>query len=340
MCSLTLVGPGCCANRSKAQPTTQISFSETTIHQLPETGFGTRQPLRLGDLDEPIWGSPFGDQPPLLLRNLTMEHCRILAAQSATQANLLESHRDRLASRLCAGHPLLVALTFQANHERNEHIAKAQETYLHLAEIYAQQPIVAESRNVLSAAKQSIARFRESQIEIPGDEAEIDRQDLAVEQQETELVFNQRRLTAALGFLLRLDTKDERPIWTQLDSPSRNLLPDLDDAIATALANRGDLKALESLAAANQEASADLVNLPIGAANPLLLAGPSLPGPAKRWQCALKDEFEPNPLNVAANSQHWLMKNAGQLKWKFVTPTIRSSGIMSFRNLSTRSSKV
>jgi hypothetical protein len=221
-----------------------------------------------------------------------MEHCRLMAAQSATLANQLESHRDRLACRLCAGHPLLVALTYQARHERNEHIAKAQESFLNLAEIYAQQPIVAESRNVLAAAKQSIARFRENQIEIPGDEAELDRQDLNVEQQEAELLFNQRRLQTALAFLLKLELNDERPIWTQLDTPSRDTLPDLNEAITTALVNRGDLKALETLASANQEKSADLFNSPIGAANPLLLAGPSLPGPAKWWQCALKDEIE------------------------------------------------
>jgi hypothetical protein len=292
ICSLTLAGLGCCANRSKAQPPTPVCLAETTFNHLPQIEFAARQPLRLGDVDEPIWGSPVGDQTPLLQRNLTMEHCRILAAQSATLANQLESHRDRLACRLCAGHPLLVALTNQARHERNEHIAKAQESFLNLSEIYAQQPIVTESRNVLAAAKQSIARFRESQIEIPGDEAEIDRQDLNVEQQEAELIFNQKRLQTALAFLLQLDPNDERPIWTQLDSPSRDTLPDLDEAVATALVNRGDLKALETLASANQETSADLFSSPIGAANPLLLAGPSLPGPAKWWQCTLKDEIE------------------------------------------------
>ncbi len=288
--SLILAGVGCCANRPKARPTQPVTVTEETLNHLPQIDFAAREPLRLGDVDEPIWGSPLGDATPTLLRNLPMEQCRSLAAQSATVAQRIEMHRERLACRLCAGHPLLIALSQQAKYERSEHIAKAQESFLNLAEIYAQQPIAAESRNLLVAAKQSIARFRENQIDIPGDDAEIDRQHLNVEQQEAELILNQQRLHAVLAFLLKLEQNDQRPIWPQLDAPSRNTLPDLNEAIAVSLANRGDLCALQTLACSIEATSAS--DSPLSATNPLLVAGPSLPGPAKWWQCALRDEIE------------------------------------------------
>ncbi len=258
---------------------------------LPIIAYTDRPVIILRGIDEPIAGAPVTSPQPESLRLLTYDECRRLGRTNAPLANQLAQHRDWLASRLGTQHPLVVALAQREEYERAAHAAKAEETLLSLMQIYAVQPLLAESQSLLNESQAIVEKFRATGLPISGDTAELDRQCMRLEQKIEELVYQQQRAIAGLEFLLHVTPDEARPIWGTLDNNPIAELPPL-EALLAEPASRGDLQAIETLAAGADQVSPDNFTNLAATTQPLLGAAPNIPASAKLWQCALKQEIE------------------------------------------------
>ncbi len=255
--------------------------------------FDSRQPVQLTEVAESIYGWPISNATLKEVRDLTFEECLRLASDGAPIAQQIESHRQWLQSLGKLPQALDSAFCSQANYERSVHAATALEAYLNLTEVYSQQPIIDQTHTVLRDAEGALSKFRDAGVDVPGDSSELFRQHLELDQQVAELRFNQGRLNDGLETLLQLKHESTLPIWTAFVATAHDSISTEEElAVSIALSNRGDLLALEKLAANACCLSPESIAGIAGSANPLLGAGLSLPGPAKWWQCMLRDEIE------------------------------------------------
>lgn len=289
LCAILVVG---CAHKRKGTCCPpNVVHTPAAATSLPIIAYADRPVIILRGIDEPIAGAPVTSPQPESLRLLTCDECRRLGRANAPLANQLAQHRDWLASRLGTQHPLVIALAQREEYERAAHAAKAEETLLNLMQIYAVQPLLAESQSLLNESQAIVDKFRAAGVPISGDTAELDRQSIRLEQKVEELVYQQQRAVAGLEFLLHLTPDETRPIWGTLENQPvaepRSL-----EALLAEPPSRGDLQAIETLAAGADQISPDDFTSLAAASQPLLGAAPSIPTSAKFWQCALKQEIE------------------------------------------------
>ena len=255
-------------------------------------------------LGDPVQGKPFSmglvsppedmmlsfDAP--VLRDLTATECIRLASLHAPVAVRLEKHRDWLRTLSRTPVPVLTALQQQATFERSNHVFQSMEAYFGLMRVHAVEPQLTRTAGLLEQTEDVIRKIREASLEVPYDYQQLERERIKVSETSAEGRSRQIRLQDGLELLLNL-VPSEIPIWTayEYNLDEKEPIPPVDHAIATALANRGDLKALEILADNAQLLSLDLLQSAPGGQG-LLSSGLSLPGPAKWWQCFLKQEIE------------------------------------------------
>ncbi len=261
-------------------------------HGLRVIEFPMRRPIILSDIGDEIMGRPLADRPLTVIRDLTILECRALAATASPVARQLESHRDWLLKLQRTPVAIANALTLQAKYERSLHTTRALETYLQLTEVHAQPPIVDKTTAILVEAESTLAKFRAADIDVPADPGELQRRRFVVAEQVSELRLNQNRLNDGLEALLQLATDPSVPIWTPFEAPVRAPEPAEPAAVIQAYAQRGDLLALEQLTNDARCLSADSLATVLSSMQPLAGSAPALPGPAKWWQCALRDEIE------------------------------------------------
>ena len=219
---------------------------------LPRIEFGERNAIVLPVTMENILGWPLNEQlgpAEVQLAGLSESLCHTMAFAAAPAGNEIEKHRDWL-ERNGAGSPtLFAAMNQQAFFERGSHTARTLDLFLNLANLYSQQPALQNSQLLLGDTKQAIKKLRAAGIPLKMDETELDRMQLEISEQQTTMLKQQLQLTAGLRQLLNL-VPESVPIWTITDQPLvvDDIGIDLENDYATALAQRGDLQAIELLA--------------------------------------------------------------------------------------------
>jgi hypothetical protein len=219
-------------------------------------------------------------------------------------------HRNWLAGLAVTDPGLLAALDCQAAHERNQHAARALEAFVNLAEVYAQQPILSESQELLHEARQVAEKFQAAGLSPGVDPSEFDRQELGLLQKRVDAGTKQTQLQDGLTYLLRLESDPEAPLW-----PDWSAAPQTDwdeaDCVQLAWAQRGDLRALESLASSGSTPGSDAaVTAAVSAGLPGTQVGLNLPRPLAWWQCGLRDELESLERETARHRREQLRRLA------------------------------
>jgi hypothetical protein len=263
--------------------------------------FESRELIQFTNVTNPIEGAPIASDPslapklppsfPTSVRDLSNRELQHLAGKAAPIANRLEAHRDWLNTLSRTPPGILEALAQQARFERSKHILMAQEAYLNLVNVYTKTPILNKTRDVLFESDEAIDKLRLAGVEIPSDPEELTRRRLAATEGLVEVRYNQQRLNDALESLLNLAHDGDRPIWTNYQSAKVAAIPTETEALESALSRRGDLVALVLLANNSQSLSIDYLRGG-DASSGLFGAGFDLPGPARWWQCILKNEIE------------------------------------------------
>ena len=256
---------------------------------LAEIPFDARLPIIQPVTGQSFLGWPISqdisvdDRP---LRNLSLQQCEQLAKSIAPIANEIESHRQWLVANNAACPGLLDALAYQATYERNLQAGQAMEAFLNLANIYSQQPTIAQSHSTLDGTQRALEKIRDAEVKPAGDTTALARQHLEINEQEIELRQKQQQLTHGLELLLGLETNPV-PIWTEVSEqiPTPRFL-DLEDEYAKAITQRGDLKMLESLSNDCSQFTADQFEAIAASSSPLLGAGLPRPAAAAWWRSA------------------------------------------------------
>ncbi|MBX3418903.1 MAG: hypothetical protein KF851_14970 [Pirellulaceae bacterium] len=322
---LLLFGGGGCAHKGKtrtscALPPVEIVEAKNELRLIP---FADRAAMQLPDLDQTILGWPIADSDPEKVRQLHRDECRRLGQLSSPLANQIMQHREWLSCRLSPQHPLVLAMTQRENYERALHAAKSEETLLNLMQIYAVQPLIAESREILAESSEVVKKFRDNGFSIPGDTSELERQELQLDQKLSELKYQQQRATGGLEFLLHLNTDSRYPIWGEMGTQPNAELQPIDFYLVSATC-RGDLQAIETLAGGAHQISEDSLSGFAGSPQPLLGITPGFPGPAKFWQCALKAEIECLKQQTSQQRQRQLLELAA-LKRREIEMEVRDA---------------
>ena len=270
--------------------------NQTTAIRLAEFSFEERLPIIQPVSGQSVLGWPISrdisiDNRPL--RKLSQQQCEQMARSTAPIANEIETHRQWLATNHATCPGLLDALTHQAAHERNLQVGQTMEVFLNLANIYSQQPTIAKSHSILDGTQRALEKIREAEVTKTGDTTSLARQQLEIKEQETELRQKQQQLTHGLEMLSGLDAAPSS-IWTEV---SQTILPprflDLENQYARAIAQRGDLKMLESLSKDCSKFTADQFVAVAAKSSPLLGVGLPRPAAAAWWRCSrFKEEVQ------------------------------------------------
>ncbi len=264
---------------------------------LPLIEFEFRNPVTAPTTGEPILGWPIADDASVAntpLRNLSRIETQRRAAAVSPIAREIEKHRDWLKRNNAACPILLEALTQQAAHERNLHTGQALELFLNLANVYCQQPTLAESHSILRDTKRSLDKIRDADISPAVDTSDIERQTIELRELTIGLRQKQQRLTRGLELLLRIEFS-QTPIWTDMQHaslPGRSF--NLEQQFATAIVQRADLKALELLANDCSRFTANQFRAIVTSSSPFLGAGLPRPAAAAAWWRSkhIKDEVK------------------------------------------------
>lgn len=261
-------------------------------NSLPVIDYDSRNLLVLWDGSEVEGGLPKSESQSGGVRELTFEECGRLASVSSPAARQLECHRQWLLKNDDTQQAIIVALCHQARFERRVHVARALEAYLNLVEIHAQRPVIDEILSVIKESEAAIVKFRDAGVDTPGDPNELPQRVLDIDQQLAKLYLANSRLADVMEMLLELQPQPGTPIWTSFISPRPNEAPSTSDAINIALANRGDLLALEHLEKNSSDVSSESAQGILSSTSPLLSVSISIPGQPKWWQCVKRKEFE------------------------------------------------
>ena len=261
--------------------------NQSTVFGLAEIPFDARLPIIQPISGQSIQGWPISseisidDRPP---RNLSQPQCEQMAKSIAPIANEIETHRQWLATNNAACPGLLDAMAFQAAHERSLQASQSLEVFLNLANIYSQQPNIAQSKSTIDGTQRALEKIRDAEVKQAGDTTALARQKLEIEEQEIELHQKQQRLTHGLELLLGLEAMPA-PIWTEISQqilPPRSL--NLQNQYDRAITQRGDLKALESLSNDCSKFTADQFKAIAASSSPLLGTGLPRPIAAAWWR--------------------------------------------------------
>ncbi|MBV9126406.1 MAG: hypothetical protein JO112_23915, partial [Planctomycetes bacterium] len=182
-------------------------------------------------------------------RALTDRECQCLAARAATSANLLDMEAEAIARQ--DTHPNLslprsqrkedlqrAFLTDQALSIRNKSAEEALELYFHLAEAEARKNLLQTSLEVTGTALTRTRGMEAKGLKLPVDSETFHRQQLELEDQQTQDLLAIRQLNTELIRLLGFPSCPDWQIW-----PTANLAVcpdpiDVQAAVALGLALR------------------------------------------------------------------------------------------------------
>ncbi len=273
------------------QPASQpVSFSTAL---LPEVGFSERTPIELPVTSEPVLGWPLNDELAPnegRLQDLSLVHCQEIALTAASVANQIDKHREWLLRNGASSQTVVEAMTAQAKYERNLHVHRTLNLFFNLANIYCQQPGLQDANRILEDTKQAIEKLREAGVALKIDVGEFDRKKLELDEQAAILLRQQKQLEAGLQQLLQLDPSP-LPIWTRItthSTVSQEFGQDPESDLLTALSQRGDLRAIELLAADPASVTTEQLAALATGGTPLLSARLPLPKVASWWQLRMR----------------------------------------------------
>ena len=300
LCALILVAStGCCLPK----PDCQLARGESSssVSECPSTPAETSVPVTLPQIDfsertaialpvtmKNIMGWPLNSQlAPYegLLGELSEALCHSIAFVGSPAGNEIDKHRDWLARNGAGSPTLFEAMSQQALYERGSHTARTLDLFFNLANLYSQQPTLKNSQTLLEDTQQAIEKLRAAGIPVKMDVTEFDRNNLEVVEQQTIMLKQQLQLTAGLRQLLNLQT-ESIPIWTVTShvSVTEEFGRDPESDYATALMQRGDLRAIELLANDPASVTSEQLSLLATSGTPLLNAKLLRPKVAQWWQ--------------------------------------------------------
>ena len=305
---LLIISSGCSANRGclckqsvsedpcPSCPPLCVTSNQSEAIVLAEVLFDERLPIIQPVSGQSLLGWPISQEISIdnrPLRRLSQQQCNQIANSTAIIANEIETHRQWLATNNAACPGLLAAMAHQAAHERNLQIGQTMEVFLNLANIYSQQTTIAQSHSILDGTQRALEKIREAEVTKAGDTTSLERQHLEIKEQEIKLRQKQQQLTHGLEMLLGLEAAPS-PIWTEISQailPPRSL--DLEDQYAKAIAQRGDLKMMESLSNDCSKFTADQFEAIAANSSPLLATGLQRPAAAAWWRsCRFKEQVQ------------------------------------------------
>jgi hypothetical protein len=309
LCALTLLmSLGCCSSKPNRRLIPQKNSSSELACSSPTTGpfatvrlpqieFSRRTAIELPVTMENVMGWPLNQQlapSEKQLQELSVSRCQEIAFAASPAGNEIDKHRDWLLRNDAGSQVIFEAMSQQAIHERNSHVGRTLDLFFNLANIYSQQPTLQDSHQILDGTTQAIEKLRAASIPLAMDVAEIDRMKLEIDEQTNILLKQQQQLTAGLQLLLQLDS-EPLPIWTTLPPQklvSEDFGTDPAGEYATALIQRGDLRAIELLA--NDPGSVTTEQLTLLATGGTSLLNAKLPVPkvAQWWQFRIRNKIK------------------------------------------------
>lgn len=309
LCALTFVVTfGCCSSKSNRQlPATTNSLgvpecSSTTTSEfgsvsLPQIAFNERTGIALPVTLEKTKGWPLNEQLAPCekqLQELSESVCQELAFAASPIGNEIDKHRDWLMRNGAGSPAIFEAMSQQAMHERNSHVARSFDLFLNLANIYSQQPTWQDSHLVLENTKQAIEKLRDAGIPLKTDVTEFDRMRLEIDEQSAILLKQQQQLNAGLRQMLHL-ASDPNSIWPKMTiqtSAADEFERDPESEYAAAIMQRGDLRAIELLANDPASVTSEQMALLATSGTPLISAKLPVPKAARWWQFRLQSRIE------------------------------------------------
>ena len=192
----------------------------------------------------------------------SQRHAQCLAARNAPAANLLVQESAAAAAQpegLC-GHKSDSALTsevllLEAKDRRNKAAGDALLLFLKLLEAEGGAENLAQRGGELNLVLADIGRLQERGILSPVSKPETEGQRLELWGRQVELNANVQSLNFQLKNLLGVETVGDVRIWPQSSLAVVNDVPDKQQAVEVALANRADLAAIRLAAGADRAES-------------------------------------------------------------------------------------
>lgn len=271
------------ASRSTMEPSDRAN-AIAVPRSLATIPYDQREATWLDGASAPLLGRVLADASPTQVRQVSLAQCEALATEVAPIGRQLTQHAQWLGANGQA--TLSAALCEQARYEADKHRLLAVEAYFNLTNVYAQTTVIDQSLTFLGDLRQSIAEFRRAGIEVAVTNNELDRQELAIQESIVELQYSQTRLIGGLELLLQVSASPV-PIWTFVTHESPRSVVDVAAAGEFALQHRGDLKALQILAADADSIPAETLQQ----LHPLLATGVPIPN-VSWWMCLAKREAD------------------------------------------------
>jgi len=283
----------CAVNRQSSCSNCYVNSYDSSIRNgLPLVDYASRPLIELWDGTQVEGSLVTLTEITGNVRDLSFAECQRIAGLSSPAARQLEYHRAWLLKNDSSQEAIAIALCHQARFERGVHVARALEAYLNKTDIHAQRTILNQIQAVIQDSESAITKFRQAGVDVPGDTNELSQRRLELQQQLSTLSLTHSRLDDVIEMLLELQHQPDLPIWTSFVSPRRDNEPTELEAVAVALAHRGDLLALEHLEGNSDNVSPDMAKSLVAASNPLMSVSVSIPGQAKWWQCIKRRKIE------------------------------------------------
>lgn len=260
--------------------------------------------VRLGDLpsvllpgerDSRIWQSTIMPADEAY-RVVALRECERHAATASASANALDGEADRYARAASGSNSITRILRMQACQVRNDTAAEAMSAWLGLLQSGLQHDLLIRSVEQLDATRLTVDRLRKEGLAMETDLGQFDRQFNDLEDRHARLVALEQDLAGLLEFLMGTLPDAAHPLapdasgmgeWRDPETP------DLEEAVATALACRQDLAILETMAASQDVRTLEAAREALRGVHPLLAAAIErnfAGGPLKRLR--LKNQLE------------------------------------------------
>ena len=214
---------------------------------LDATPIADRPPIELFELDNSVGGVPFSNADTTSVRVVNLAGCQSLAAANSATAQALQSHSRFLQRQECPPSCIINALNSQQSHERNLAAGRGSELFLNLVELHLQNELLANAVMDVERAGRILAKLQENDLARDFDQGNVDRQRLFIEEQRIQLTSRYLQASTGLESLLSIQTESMSPLWTDFQTTEPIDIPDVEQSIARALANRADLAALEEM---------------------------------------------------------------------------------------------
>lgn len=210
---------------------------------------------------------------------LSEQDAQCLAAGNSAIANLLVAEADAISAQRSGHHgaggdPTFARtlLVLAAIHQRNTDAANSLELFLRLAEAEAGSQNLDRQLGQVEGTLADVGQLEERGLLSPVSKLDAESQRLQLRHQQVELHATIKRLNHQLVEIIKLELEPGSQFWPEVNLMVDPLLPDAEESVMVALANRADLAALRLAANASGRDS-------LAAAQLLLpqLSGGSLP---------------------------------------------------------------